>query len=141
MEEMNEKENKKAILENKTRDLEKKESTMKEHEHKIQVIDVILDILTKKAELVMKQQELQMNNFGFTQDFKPIEKFQTLPEYIGIVKGLQELQNKETLLKIEEDIYAQERFKVKALEDKVFIEESIKGLKKEIEDLKKELGE
>jgi len=141
MEEMNEKENKKAILENKERDLEKKETTMSEHEHKVAVIDVILDILSRKVDTVKKQQELQMNNFGFTEHFKPMEKFQTLPEYMDIVKELQELQNMETLLKIEEDVYAQERFKIKALADKVFIEESVKGLKEEIKELKKELGE
>ena len=141
MEEKNEKENKKAILENKTRDVEKKLSTISEHEHKVDVINIIMKNLTTKRDLILKQQELQMNNFGFTENFKPIEKFQTMPVYMEIVKGLQTLQNEETILRLDEDIYAQKRFKLNAIKDLESAKESLTNLNEQIEKLKKELEE
>ena len=123
----------------KDREIEKDVETVKEHEHKIEAYNKAIGLAREEYEIKKEVFKKQIENFAFSEHYKPTEKWLMSDEYEGYAKSLQEVVAEKQLMDIQETIRTQERFIRKSEEDKEAIMKRLPILKIEKEELEKQL--
>jgi len=140
MDEMKEVKEKKMVMERFVAERRKKVEEIEEKKHQIGLYNKIISIIKQKKIIRIKQHEIQLKDYKFTEHYKPVEVAQTTPEYIDLLKQMQGLMNEEELLKFDEDIRNNERMKQKNVEDLSDVETSLKLIDIELKEKQDEIS-
>ena len=139
MDEMKEVEDKKMVMERFFREKEKKVEEIGEKEHQISLYDKVINILKQKKVIRLKQHEIQLKDYKFTENYKPVEVAQTTEAYKDLLKEMQILMNEEEIIKFDEDIINNTRMKQKNIEDLASVKASLTMVEDEILEKQKEI--
>jgi len=137
--EEDEKKNLKIQIMYKDREIEKDKETVKENEHKIETYGKAIGLAQKEHDIKKEVFKKQLENFAFSEHYKPTEKWLMSDEYAGYAKQLQAIIAEKQLMDVQEFIRTQKRFIQKSEEDKIAIMKRLPILKIEKEELVKKL--
>lgn len=120
------------------RDIDKKEESIEDHKHRLEIYKEAKELIDEKIDILEEKNKLQIDNYGFTDNFEPKELYEEMPEYVELMKRLQRVMNKENIIQVKEEKRKYERFTKKTYEDLSSLKVELEHQKKHLKELKGE---